>query len=189
MTLTLTRRDAVAALIAGGVGVGAPALVVSEGTDDHGGASDLSDADGSSDLTDAHVSTLVALAEVIYPSAVEATSRFVRTYAGNLPEDRRAAVAEAVSLLDDGARRYAGRDFADLAASQRDAVLRRMGVDTVESDPTGSAPARVRYHLVNSLLYALFTTPRGSELVGIQNPTGYPGGYEALTRAPEDDDG
>ena len=180
MTLTLTRRDAVAALVAGSVGVGAPALVVSEDDDP---------ATGSGDISGADVSTQVALAEIVYPSEVEATQRFVRTYAGNFPEDRQSAVAEAVGLLDDGARRYAGRDFADLPAAQRGAVLRRMGVDTVESDPTGSAPARVRYHLVNSLLYALFTTPRGSELVGIQNPKGYPGGYESQTRAPEDDDG
>jgi hypothetical protein len=29
----------------------------------------------------------------------------------------------------------------------------------------------------------------GSELVGISNPTGHPGGYESLTRAPEGKDG
>jgi hypothetical protein len=36
------------------------------------------------------------------------------------------------------------------------------------------------------MLYALFTSPTGSELVGIENPTGHPGGYESLTRLPEE---
>jgi hypothetical protein len=64
-----------------------------------------------------------------------------------------------------------------------------MGVQSAESDSGGGVPERIRYHLVNSLLYALFTSPMGSELVGISNPTGHPGGYESLTRAPEGKDG
>lgn len=178
MSLTLTRRDALAALAAGGIG--GSALAVSGWTDIAEGADDLSEAD---------VSTLVALAEVIYPSEVDAKGEFVRTYIAGLPGERRAAMAESIARLDEGARRYAGSDFRDIASrAERDAVLRRMGLATVRSSPDGPPPARIRYYLINSLLYALFTSPTGSELVGIENPTGHPGGYESITRTPEGDD-
>lgn len=182
MSLELTRRDAMAALAAGGVGIGGPALAVSEWTATGNGATD-------GDLTERDVSMLVALAGVLYPSAVTATDEFVRAYVGGLPGERRARMAACIERLDEGARRYAGSDFEALSPARREAVLRRMGLDTVRSDPDGSPPARIRYHLINSLLYALYTTPTGSELVGIRNPTGHPGGYETMTRAPEDDDG
>lgn len=183
MNETLTRRDAVAALLAGGVGIGSPALAVAELAADRPGST------ASSDFTEADVSTLRALAEVIYPSAVSTEPGFVRSYVSGLPPERRSETVESVRLLDDGARRYTGSDFAALSTEERDAVLRRMGVDTVTSHPTGSPAQRVRYYLVNSLLYALFTTPTGSELFGIRNPTGHPGGYESLFRAPDGEPG
>jgi len=48
--------------------------------------------------------------------------------------------------------------------------------------PDGTVPARIRYHLVNGLLYALFTSPVGTRLFGIRNPIGYPGGYYGSDR-------
>lgn len=178
MSLELTRRDALVALAAGGFGIGGPALVVSEWPRDGPANGDLSERD---------VSTLVSLADVLYPSAVTGKGGFVRAYVGGLPAERRAEMARGVDRLDEGARRYAGSDFRDLSSARRETVLRRMGLDTVRSDPDGLPPARVRYYLINSLLYALYTTPTGSELLGIENPAGHPGGYETMTRPPEDD--
>jgi hypothetical protein len=177
MKPTLTRRDALAALAAGAAG-GAGAIGLTELTADPDAA----------DVSEADISTLVSLAEVIYPSEVTTTTEFVRTYVTGLPAERRAGMATAVRRLDDGATRYVGAEFAALSQAERTAVLDRLGVSLVESDPTGSVAAQIRYHLVNSLLYALFTSPTGSELVGIRNPTGHPGGYESLMRAPEGDD-
>lgn len=178
MTPTLTRRDAIAALVAGGV-AGGSALALAELTDDQNGDSDLDESD---------VSTLVGLAEAIYPSEVTVTAEFVRTYVATLPAERREQVAEALRRLDEGAQRYTGAKFEALAPAERETVLRRMGVASARSEPSGTVPERIRYQLVNSLLYALFTSPKGSELVGIRNPTGHPGGYESLTRAPEGED-
>lgn len=174
MTPTLTRRDAVAALAAG-LGGGAAAAGVGVLTDD----------EDDDEFTERDLATLVAVADVVYPTDVTGTAEFVRTYVTGLPSERRVAIARAVDRLDEGARRHAGAAFASLPPDKREAVLDRLGVSRAASDPSGAVPERIRYHLVNSLLYALFTSPTGSELVGIRNPTGHPGGYESLMRAPE----
>ena len=175
----LTRRDALAALAVGGVGLGGSAVLVSEETED-------ATVDG--DLGDKAIATLVAVAEAVYPSAVDVEEAFVRTYVGGLPSERRAGMAEAVAALDAGARRLTGSRFAAIpAATKRRSVLRRLGVDRARSAPDGTPPERILYHLVNSLLYELFSSPRGGDLVGIENPAGYPGGYGAYSRPPNDD--
>jgi hypothetical protein len=179
MDPTLSRRDAMAALVAGGIGVGGPALALSERTSE--GLDGRDPATGS--LSAGDRSTLVALTELLYPSEVTAGESFVQTYVGNLPEERRAAISRSIDDLDDGARRYTGSDFAALSVGERGAVLRRMGVDTANSDPAGTPPQRILYHLVNSLLYALYTSPTGSRVAGIENPLGHPGGYESQTNA------
>jgi hypothetical protein len=52
-----------------------------------------------------------------------------------------------------------------------------MGVGRVQSVSDGPLPSRITFHLVNTLLYALFSTPKGSALFGIRNPIGYGGGF------------
>lgn len=176
MTMELTRRDALVAL-SGGTAAGIGALAVSERTES-------GTVDGTLDGT--ATSTLLALAEAIYPEEVTPTMEFVRTYVENHGQQRRQEIAGAIKHLDAGSRRFTGDDFADLPAKKRRVVLGRLGVSRARSDPDGSIPERIRYHLVNSLLYALFSSPTGSELAGIENPTGHPGGYESLTRSPEE---
>jgi hypothetical protein len=179
MDPTLSRRDAMAALVAGGIGIGGPALALSERTSEG-----LNDRNAQSvALSEDDRATLVALTDVLYPSAVTAGDSFVQTYVGNLPEERQAAISESIDDLDDAARRYTGSEFATLSVGERDAVLRRMGVDTANSDPSGTPPQRILYHLVNSLLYALYTSPTGSRVAGIENPIGHPGGYESQINA------
>lgn len=178
MTMELTRRDALVAL-SGGAAAATGAVLVSKQTDN-----DTAD----SALDDDARSTLVALAESIYPPEVTPTRAFVSAYVDGHSEQRRSEIAAAIERLDTGSRRYTGSDFAELSERKRMVVLKRMGVDRANSDPDGSVPARIRYQLVNSLLYAVFSSPTGSELAGIENPTGHPGGYESLMRTPEGTD-
>lgn len=169
-SITLTRRDALEALAGGGLAAGG-ALAVSER------AVDTEPPASSTDLSAVEVATAAAVAEVVYPSAVDVTTAFVERYLRGLDAERTAALIETVEDLNRHTRSRYGEAFHELdSRDKRDAVLRSLGVDRVRSVPTGTVPERVRYHLVNSLLYALFVTPKGGELVGISNPTGYPGG-------------
>jgi hypothetical protein len=59
-----------------------------------------------------------------------------------------------------------------------------MGADTVDPDPDGGDVARVRYYVVNELLFALYASPTGAELLGLENPQGHPGGLASYQRGP-----
>ena len=179
MSLRLTRRDALAAIATGGlVGGSIVASELAVGDPDEG--------DGAGErFDDREVGTLVAVATAVYPTAVSAEPSFVETYTRRVSPGRRAAMRDAMAALDTHTRRLRGRPFTGLSPSAREATLRELGVDRVHPRPGGTDVERIRYHLVNTLLYALFSTPRGSELVGITNPRGYPGGYESLVRPPD----
>lgn len=172
--MLLSRRDALGALlVGGGFGVGVDQLPASEGVS--------READ---DDFAAAVQALTAVADVVYPSAVTPTDEFVDEYVGGLPPERQRTVANVVQSLDAYARREFGDELSALSPDACDAVLRSLGVDRTVSDPSGSLPERVRYHVVNLLLYGLYTSPRGSRLVGIENPVGFPGGYESYQKSP-----
>lgn len=174
--MKLTRRDAIRASIAGGVATGGT-LALSELTANSSSEVD----DGES--AEATLATMGAIAEVVYPSAVDASTGFLNTYLGTLGDDRRVPISTAVTDLNERVRKRYGSPYYELdSVAKREAVLRSMGVDRVRSDPTGTVPERVKYHLVNSLLYALYTTPKGAELVGIDNPVGHPGGFATYRR-------
>ncbi|MFB6305051.1 MAG: gluconate 2-dehydrogenase subunit 3 family protein [Haloferacaceae archaeon] len=176
--MRLTRRDALAALAAAGV-AGGGAVLLSER---NGGT----DAEGP--LGDRAVETLVAAAEVLYPSPVEDVAAFVRRYArgraGDRP-DHAAGMAEAAEYLDEYAASWHDDRFAALDAATRDDTLRRMGADAADPDPSGSDVQRVRYYVVDELLFALYASPTGGKLVGLENPRGHPGGIESYQRGPE----
>lgn len=172
----LSRRDAIVALVAG-TGGGVANLAA-------GAVFEDSDRPDAGLLTQAEVDTLVAVAEVVYPSELAGVKQFVEGYVGGLGEDRKSAVAATLSELDSHTRRTRGRSFADLPPAARESVLRGLGVNRVEPAPGGTFPERVRYFVVNQLLYGLFTSPKGSRLVGISNPVGYPGGYESYQKPP-----
>jgi hypothetical protein len=171
----LTRRDALVSLTVGGVVASGASLSASYAARTLGSDEALSDAD---------VATLAAVADVVYPSAVEGVTAFVETYVRRLDEGRRAATGEAVRRVDRQARDAFGAPFSTLSRDDREALLREMGVDRVTSRPEGTLAERVRYHVVNTLLYALYTSPTGSELVGIENPVGHPGGYDTYRWEP-----
>lgn len=175
--MRLTRRDALAALAGAGiVGGGAVAAVTRERPADPRG-------DG------AVLDVLVAAAEVIYPADVSGIHEFVEAYSLGRIKARagyREGVREATAILGDHAREWYGEPFSDLSPGRRDALLREMGVDTAEPIPDGLAPQRVRFYVVNELQYALYTSPAGGRLVGIENPQGHPGGTDSYRRGPEE---
>lgn len=172
--MELTRRDALAALTVAGIG-GAAAYGVS----DRGG----DDSDGSGVYPDDEetVETLVAIAEVAYPSEVEGIREFVETYVtGKVEADDEyaAAVTDALNRIDEYARSNADTPLRELAVDERDDLLREMGLENAASHPEGTGLAPVRYYTVNDLLYAMLTSPKGGEIMGIESPPGHPGGLE-----------
>lgn len=184
--MRLTRRDAVAALAAAGVAVGGGGALF-RSLDE--GRRDTSEREGASDrpITDDGLTTLVAAAAVLYPSEVENVESFVTRYVRGRADDEPAhvaGIADAVTYLDAYAESWYDEAFAALDPSVREEALRRMNADTAEPDPDGSDVERVRYYVVNELLFALYTTPTGGELVGLENPQGHPGGLASYQRGP-----
>lgn len=176
--MELSRRDAIGALAAIGVGTGAAGYALHERRE-----SDPSDPAP----TAAELETLVAAAEVLYPSEVAGIEEFIETYIERrlAADDAHArGVRAAVETVNDRADDWYGARFPALPAADRDSLLGELGADTAEEDPNGTTPERVRYYLVNDLLLALYASPTGGELVGIENPQGHPGGLESYRRGP-----
>jgi len=196
--MELTRRDALAALGAAGVAVGGGAgmyLASRESDDAPAGTADATETSGDDGPTgddgpigEAELDVLVAAAEVFYPSEVEGVEGFVASFVRGRATDRpdhAREQADAVAALDDYARNWYEAGFADLDLGTRDEALRAMSVDAVEADPAGEDDQRVRYYVRNELLFALYASPTGGELVGLENPQGHPGGTASYQRGPE----
>lgn len=184
--MELTRRDAAAALAAigatGGAVLGARRI---RSGDESRPTGDGAETEPAELPDDARVeATLVALGEVVYPDDVSGIAEFVETFLdGRLDRPEHAAgIREAVADLDDSALSWYGDRAAELSVENRDRLLREVGADTAEENPTGTTAERVRYYVVNELLLALYASPAGGELVGIENPVGYPGGIESYRR-------
>jgi len=182
--MELTRRDAVAALASAGiVGGGGAAALARERREERDGERP------EPEFPDPRVlDALVATAEVVYPDEVDGIAPFVETYSLGRFEDRpgyRAGVHEAVAELDEHARAWHDEGYVTLDRGTRDELLRSMGVDAAEEDPEGTTAERVRFYAVNELLFALYSSPPGGRLVGIENPQGHPGGIESYRRGSE----
>ncbi|WP_049927959.1 gluconate 2-dehydrogenase subunit 3 family protein [Halopiger goleimassiliensis] len=173
--MELTRRDAVAALAA--LGAGGAAVT----------ALHRSRTGGSSASREHTIETMLAAAEVVYPSELEGVEEFVETFLeGRLDAAGHAAGLEAtIADLDDEAEGWQGVPFADLSVDDRDLLLRTLGVASVPERPDGTTPERIRYYVVNELLLGLYVSPTGGELAGIENPQGHAGGLETYQRGPE----
>jgi hypothetical protein len=171
--MRLTRRDALAALAAAGA-ASAAGCTAPTARDD-------------GPLAGTAVETMVAASAVVYPSAVEGRRPFVRTYLDGRTADapdRRRAIETTTADLDAVAERWHGEPFDALPVSTRESTLRSVGADTADPDPEGSLAGRVRFHVVNELLFGLFSSPTGGELVGVENPVGYPGGTTSYRQGP-----
>jgi len=176
--MELTRRDALGALAAAGVAVGGGAVAF-DAVDPFGGDGDAPDHDPAA--------TMRAVAAVVYPSELDGVDEFVDTYVAGRAEDRpayRSGIREATGILEDRAGDWYDGAVPELAPEQRDSLLREVGADGAAPDPDGSDAQRVRFYVVNELLYALYSSPTGGELVGIENPQGHPGGTDSYQRGP-----
>jgi hypothetical protein len=173
--MKLSRRDALAALAAAGTGSLA-------------GCAALDSDDGADAIDTDKLETLMAVAETVYPSAVDGVESFVERYVDGRTRsdtDRATAVAEAVETLDEYARTFHDDRYANLSAETRREVLDHMSVDVVDPAPDGTDAERVRHYLVNELLYALYSSPTGASLAGLENPPGHPGGIQSYQEGPQ----
>ncbi|PAU85536.1 hypothetical protein CK500_02375 [Halorubrum salipaludis] len=198
--MELTRRDAAAALAAlgatGGVALAARRSGRGNDSDAAGGADGEEDGsgDGGGDgggterpLDDAAVrASMAAVATVLYPEAVDGVEAFVDEFLdGRLDGSPHAdGVRATAGEVDEAARDWYGAPVAELSEGDRDRLLRELGADTADEDPDGTLAERVRYYVVNELLLALYASPTGGELVGLENPQGHPGGTESYRRGP-----
>lgn len=176
----LDRRDVLKALGAAGITVGGGAALL-EWADDDG--------DGGSILTEHERHTLHAVATTVYPSEVNGVEAFVDGYMSRrlrADTERADIVLEAISALDDYALEWEDAEFRELSPTKRDETLRAMGVAEADPVPDGAPRERVRYYLVNELVYGLYSSPTGGELVGIENPQGHPGGTDSYRRPPDE---
>jgi hypothetical protein len=177
----LTRRDAMAALATAGI----TGLSVSELTWPR---TDSRKQNEQRPLTDRHRDLLLAVADVVYPSAVSGVPEFVETFVvGRHTEDpeRLRGMSGALAYLDNYAQEWHDGAFLDLSPEERETVLKAMGADAVDPDPDGGNVFQFRFYVVNELLYALYRSPTGGELLGLENPQGYPGGTDSYHRPPE----
>jgi hypothetical protein len=120
---------------------------------------------------------------------VSGVGDFVRAYTGGRvdgDDDYAGGVAEAVAILDDYATEFYGGEYATRSRDDRAEALDYMSVDVVDPEPDGTDAQRVRHYLVNELLYALYTSPTGASLAGLENPPGHPGGTESYREGPEE---
>jgi hypothetical protein len=187
--MELTRRDALAVLVGSGVvGAGGAATLsgdsirapTAEGTDD-------SDDEATSVSTNELLDALVATAHVVYPSEVSNVEEFVRTYASGRIENRgdyREGALATLADLNAHARLSYDERYVTLDRELRADLLDEVGAKPADPDPEGTTAERVRYYLVNDPLYALYASPTGGKLVGIENPQGHPGGTESYQRGP-----
>ncbi|EMA61178.1 gluconate 2-dehydrogenase subunit 3 family protein [Halorubrum lipolyticum] len=191
--MELTRRDAVAALAAvgatGGVAVAARRSSDGDGRDDAEGTVGEGDPDGEGDAIPDEATVraaMTAIATVVYPSEVDGVEEFVDGFLdGRLDGSARATeLRAAVGDLDEAAHSWYDAPVAELSEADRDGLLREVGADTADENPDGTLAERVRYHVVNELLLALYASPTGGELVGLENPQGHPGGTESYRRGP-----
>ena len=189
--MELTRRDAVAALATLGATTSTAGCVAptADAEDRVGGEASGTGTDEGDSGVDEEVliETLTAAAEVLYPSAVDGIDEFVGTFlSGRLDEGPHAAgVRAAVDALETRAESWYGDRFAALDAEDRESLLRETGVAVADEDPNGTTAEQLRYYVVDELLLALYSSPTGGELVGIENPQGYAGGIESYHGGPQ----
>jgi hypothetical protein len=185
----LTRRDAMAALTAAGAATalgGTLSWAVLTGGGDGDG---VSDAEG---FDERERETLVALAAHLYPSVVSGVPEFVERYTVGRVRDRpeyAAGMREALAALDEYAVQWTDERFVELDTDRRGTLLNSMGVTRATPEPDGLDPERVRFYLVNELLFALYASPTGGKLVGIENPQGHPGGTTSYRQPPDPNSG
>ncbi|MFO7927635.1 MAG: hypothetical protein ACQET5_00370 [Halobacteriota archaeon] len=151
-----------------------------------GDASQWATHDGST--TDRHVEAARAIAEAVYPTSASVDRAFIEDHVFGRTEPRPGhmdGVRSAIETVDGYAVARFGSRISAHPPERRRHVLRSMGVTEAHPNPNGTAAERIRFYLLNDLLFALLTSPVSGDLTGIENPPGYPGGRGAYRRAPD----
>lgn len=185
--MELTRRDAVVALAAIGVGVGGGGVVLQSGYFDEDGVDGRGTPDSAPDPDVDPVGHSLALAEVLYPAKLNITDEFVETYVLARSQDDdtyRAEMLSGLETLDAAAHQQHGEGYPALTEAERNEILHGFGLEDAapNPDPDGDLRGRIRYYLIDEFLYALYTSPTGGKLVGTENPVGHPGGLQSYQR-------
>lgn len=169
--MKLTRRHAILAA----AGVSAVGL----------GTYELAAADAKTDgtFTQREQAMLTTVAEVVYPWELESAADVLVPYCSRLDDRRKAAMRRTLAEFDRMARSAFGVPLETLSADEGRTLVRALGANRVESRPAGTLAERVRFHLVNTVLFALMTHPSGTAPFDIDNPVGYPGGFASYTEA------
>ncbi|WP_302080791.1 gluconate 2-dehydrogenase subunit 3 family protein [Salinibaculum rarum] len=175
----LTRRDAIAALASLGVAAGGALTwnALQDGADDEDGPT----------MSEHDRELLQAVAVATYPSAVSGIPEFVETYVvGRIHDqpDRLAGMIDALEYVDRYASEWYDTPYLELSPTRQETVLSAMGADVSDPDPDGGDVEQVRFYVVNELLYALYSSPTGGKLLGLENPQGHPGGTESYQHGP-----
>lgn len=180
--MRLNRRDVIAALAASGVAfLGSSAIFLSL---DDNSKKEWED----KPITESEVTGMVAAAKVLYPSEVENIEKFVTEYIRGQSNDNPEKIREmskTITYLNKYSKSWYKKEFSDLDKKTRNRVFKQMDADSANPDPEGSDVERIRYYIINELLFALYTTPTGSRLVGLENPQGYPGGLKSYQLSPQ----
>jgi len=159
--MKLTRRDALSALAAAGI------------TSTAGCAGSDSNADGSP------METLIGVADVLYPSEVEPTEDFIEAFMfGRITDEEayRERLTAGIETLNEVADEEFGSAFLALGADERVALFEETALRSGESVHDGTDVEQLNYHVLDELLFAFYSSPKGGELVGNPNPRGFPGG-------------
>ncbi|GCF12078.1 hypothetical protein Harman_00130 [Haloarcula mannanilytica] len=138
-----------------------------------------------------HIDVMTAIARAVYPSAVSVEKSFIESRVFGRIEPKPGhfeGLITTIEAVDSYAQARFGGEITELPPGRRRQVLQSMGVTTVHPTADGTTAERVRFYLINDLLYVLFTSPKSSELTGIDNPPGHPGGREAYQRSPREDE-
>lgn len=170
--MRLTRRDVIAALAASGVAIIGKTAIESLDKDTNKEWQDTP-------ITKSKVDGIVAAAEVLYPSSVENIEKFVTQYIkGRIDDNPRHVkeISDTFTYLNRYCKSWYNKNFPNLNPQKREKAFQKMNADSVTPDPEGSDVQRVRYYVINELLFALYTTPTGGKLIGLENPPGHPGG-------------
>lgn len=176
--MELTRRDALAALAASGTLLGGTIALTAK---PHSNKSNKTQEPTDPALNPQYMETAIDIASIIYPSQLTGLADFVSTYLnGRLDDsDYKHGFTTSIDRLNDLSIVWHDAKYVNLTREVQETVLHEIGADTADPAPSGSPGSRIRYYLINELLYALYTSPTGGRLVGIENPQGHPGGIKS----------
>lgn len=125
--------------------------------------------------------TLLTVADVVFPADPRPLEPVIASYVDRLGDGRTRALVATVAELDQAAYAQFGIPVRSLSRGECERLFEVLGVTRVQPRPEGTVPERIRFHLVNAVLYSILTHPEGTGPFGITNPVGHPGGFSSFS--------